>query len=70
MAETKKGGTKKKGASARTDETGVDEQMLYFMIEKKAYELHQQKGEQHGGDLEDWLEAERITKAEIAAKKQ
>ena len=32
------------------------------MTRNKAYELHQQRGCQHGHDLDDWLEAERIGK--------
>ena len=35
-------------------------------IEKKAYELFEQRGASHGSDLEDWLEAERIILAEIS----
>jgi hypothetical protein len=30
------------------------------MIEKKAYELYVARGAQHGGDVGDWLEAERL----------
>jgi hypothetical protein len=35
------------------------------MIRKKAYELHEQRGGQHGRELEDWLEAERTVKTEM-----
>ena len=28
-------------------------------IEKRAYEIYQRRGGQHGADLDDWLEAER-----------
>ena len=30
------------------------------MTRNKAYELHQQRGYQHGHDMDDWLEAEKI----------
>lgn len=33
-------------------------------IAQKAYELYQQRGGQHGGDVDDWVEAERILKAQ------
>ena len=33
------------------------------MTRNKAYELHQQRGYQHGHDVDDWLEAERIGKS-------
>jgi hypothetical protein len=33
---------------------------LYDEISKVAYELHEKRGWQHGHDLEDWMEAERI----------
>ena len=29
-------------------------------IEKKAYELFEQRGGQHGSDLQDWFEAEKL----------
>ena len=35
---------------------------LHEMIEKKAYEIYEKKGKQHGRDLDDWLQAERIIK--------
>ena len=34
-------------------------------IAMKAYELHEQRGRQHGRDLDDWLEAEEIVMREI-----
>ena len=30
------------------------------MVEKKAYELYEKRGCQHGCDQQDWFEAERI----------
>ncbi|MBI2486368.1 MAG: DUF2934 domain-containing protein [Deltaproteobacteria bacterium] len=40
----------------------VDQQTLNEMIEKKAYEIYEQRGREHGKDLDDWLEAEKIVK--------
>ena len=37
-------------------------------IARKAYELYEQRGRQHGHELEDWLEAERIILAEMKAQ--
>lgn len=36
---------------------------LYDEIAKVAYELHEKRGWQHGYDLQDWMEAERIVLA-------
>ena len=38
----------------------VDEETLHGMIAKKAYELYEERGKEHGKDLDDWLEAEKI----------
>ncbi len=38
-------------------------------VEKKAYELYEQRGCNHGNDITDWLEAERIVLAELAQSK-
>lgn len=32
------------------------------MIGKKAYELYERRGKEHGHDLDDWLEAEKFVK--------
>lgn len=34
------------------------------MIERKAYELYLARGGEHGGDVNDWLEAERQLREE------
>ena len=39
-------------------------------IEKKAYELHEQRGRQAGRELEDWLEAEELVRKEIEAARE
>lgn len=55
-AEIKK---KKNTLKAVPTESVVDNQAIYEIIAKKAYELYEKRGGQHGHDLEDWLEAER-----------
>jgi len=37
-------------------------QKMQDLIAKKAFELYGKRGGQHGNDLQDWLEAERIVK--------
>jgi len=43
---------------------------LNARIAIKAYELFAQRGGECGGDIEDWLEAERLVKAEMRSTKQ
>ncbi len=38
---------------------------LLERINHRAYELYQLRGEAHGHDAEDWLEAERQVRAEM-----
>ncbi len=38
----------------------VDEQLIREMIERKAYEIYEQRGREPGKELTDWLEAEKI----------
>ena len=38
---------------------------LYTRVTLKAYDLYQQRGEDPGHDLDDWLIAERLVKAEL-----
>jgi len=42
--------------------TKVDEKTLHQMIEKKAYEIYEQRGMEPAKDFDDWLRAERILK--------
>jgi hypothetical protein len=39
-------------------------------IEKLAYALYQQRGQQDGYDCEDWLEAERMVQAASASQRK
>ena len=34
-------------------------------VQYKAYELYVQRGYNHGNDLDDWLEAERLVKVDL-----
>jgi DUF2934 family protein len=38
----------------------VDEQLIREMIERKAYEIYEQRSREPGKELEHWLEAEKI----------
>lgn len=35
------------------------------LISKRAYEIYETRGGQHGADFDDWLEAERQIKTEL-----
>ncbi len=50
--------TVKKTTAVKT--CAVDVSAIHQSIEKKAYELFEQRGYSHGNDVNDWLEAERI----------
>ena len=39
-------------------------------IAKKAYELYEQRGQQAGRELEDWLEAEELIRKEMEAARE
>ena len=43
---------------------------LNARIAAKAYELFAQRGGECGADIEDWLEAEQLVKAEMRSEKQ
>jgi len=43
----------------------VSDEDLYERVARKAYELYQQRGEEPGHNLEDWLTAERLVKEEL-----
>jgi hypothetical protein len=43
----------------------ISDEELYERVVRKAYELYQQRGEEHGHDLEDWLTAERLVRQEL-----
>ena len=43
----------------------INDEELYVQVATKAYELYQQRGEEFGHDLDDWLTAERLVKDEL-----
>jgi hypothetical protein len=43
----------------------IDDEELYERVARKAYELYQERGEEPGHDLDDWLAAERLVKEEL-----
>lgn len=45
-------------------------EQLFERINQRAYELYQLRGESHGHDTEDWLEAERRVSVDEAARFQ
>ena len=53
-----------KGASAKTPRRGprASSEKGREMIVKKAYELYEKRGKEHGHDLDDWLDAEKFVK--------
>jgi len=38
---------------------------FYFQVARKAYELFERRGGEHGHDVDDWLEAERLVVEEL-----
>ena len=40
--------------------TRTDEKTIHELVAKKAYEIYEKRGMEHGKDLDDWLEAESI----------
>lgn len=73
----KKSGQKRKAANLATQRQAkkpqntapaavtMSDQDLYERVARKAHELYQQRGEEHGHDLEDWLTAERLVQEEL-----
>lgn len=51
--------TRKKTA---TKKPKLSPEEFYRQVSIVAYELYQKRGGEHGHDLDDWLEAERIVK--------
>jgi outer membrane protein TolC len=46
----------------------VGEQELREVIAQRAFDLYQNRGETHGRDFDDWLEAERGVLAQLEDK--
>ncbi len=60
-----KGNSMKKSLSARVAVFRNDDPVIREMIAKKAYELFEKRGYQHGHHEEDWMEAERIVTSQL-----
>ncbi len=60
-----KGNSMKKSPSARGAALENDDPAIREMIARKAYELFEKRGYQHGHHEEDWVEAERIVTAQL-----
>lgn len=43
----------------------ISDEELYERVTRKAYELYQQRGEEPGHEIEDWVTAERLVHAEL-----
>jgi DUF2934 family protein len=56
---------KKTEATAAAVAGRMDPTALHTLIEKKAYELFEKRGYQHGRHHEDWMEAERIVTSQL-----
>lgn len=57
------------GPEKHAREKGIKSDIFEQNVEKKAYEIYQNRGCQDGHDCEDWLEAEKIVEAEMIAGK-
>ena len=54
-AKIKRTAAKRKPAIKMLDRTEIES-----IIREQAYKLYEQRGYTHGGDMNDWLEAEKI----------
>ena len=50
--------------------TKIDEAEIHKMVEKKAYEIYENRGMEHGKALDDWLQAEMMVKGERKNRKR
>ena len=46
----------------------VSEDEIFRLIQAKAYEVYVKRGCNHGKDLENWYEAERLVREELGLK--
>lgn len=61
-----RGKGKQEAAQARPGtERSRDTQIYAQRVERKAYELYEKRGCQHGCDWQDWFEAERIVEQQM-----
>ena len=50
------------------NENRVSREEFMQLVQKKAYDLYEERGCQSGNDLEDWLNAERLVKEDLGIK--
>ena len=50
----------------KTSNPTITKEDIQKLVEKKAFELYEKRGKKAGHSAEDWLEAERIIKAQLA----
>ncbi|MCX5692256.1 MAG: DUF2934 domain-containing protein [Candidatus Omnitrophica bacterium] len=50
------------------NENRVSREEFMQLVQKKSYELYEERGCRPGNDLEDWLEAERLVKEDLGVK--
>ena len=43
-------------------------QQMNDLIAKKAYDIYEKRGGQHGSDMQDWLEAERAVRRNMRSQ--
>ena len=58
----------KKTVSSSATKRKLTQAELHDMIEKKAYELFEKRGQGHGRDWDDWHEAEAIVRKKYSTK--
>jgi hypothetical protein len=54
-------------APAPASRPSVSQDEFYRRVQEKAHEIFANRGGQHGNDLNDWYEAEKIVRAEMKA---
>jgi hypothetical protein len=59
-----KSGSEKKRATPA--DASLNGEVLHQRIAEKAYEVYLDRGQTHGHDVDDWLEAEQMVLAETA----
>jgi hypothetical protein len=62
---TTRKGEKTTSRNAQPLRLTLSDEELYERVALKAYELYQQRGEEPGHDLADWLTAERLVQEEL-----
>ena len=60
--------SKIKKALSLNNEKRISREEFMQLVQKKAHEIYEKRGCQHGNDLEDWLNAERLVKEDLGVK--